>query len=179
MERLFQGTTHMGAGKDAKQGQVSLLQDQEQLRKGLEDLMRERLPKGDADLLLQQLFTENIEQDSWLNNYKKPVKTTRQVSNHHQVYNFLGERAERSGQIQREYFNQTISGRSRATGRSPEAQGHPNGSLKDAQQYVAAVTPIKDEQVEIFQDVNFMRDLGPLSRRLNVMSKEFKGENYR
>jgi hypothetical protein len=42
------------------------------------------------------------------------------------------------------------------------------------------VSPVKDEQVEIYQDVNFMRDIGPLSRRLNLMTKDFKNdENHK
>ena len=98
--------------------------------------MKERLPKREAELLLKQLFSENIEQDSWLNNYKKPVKTTRQMSNHHQLYHFLSERFEKPyNQAQRDASNQTAGGKGRSTGRSPaEAQGYPNGSIKDAQQ---------------------------------------------
>lgn len=38
------------------------------------------------------------------------------------------------------------------------------------------MSPVKDEQVEIYQDVNFMRDIGPLSRRLNLMTKDFKND---
>ena len=79
----------------AKQQQMPLLQDRELLKNNLEDLMKERLPKREAELLLKQLFTENIEQDSWLNNYKKPAKSVKQVSNHHQVYNYPSEKAER------------------------------------------------------------------------------------
>lgn len=61
--------------------------------------------------------------------------------------------------------------------------GETQGSLKEGQgpqQYVLPISGApKDEQWEIFQDVNFMRDIGPLSRQLNLISKEFKdGKDY-
>ena len=35
----------------------------------------------------------------------------------------------------------------------------------------AGSTRVDEAQAEVFQDINFMRDLGPLSRRLNLPSK--------
>ena len=58
--------------------------------------MKERLPKHEAELLLKQLFTEDIEQDSWLNSYKKPAKSLKQVSNPHRVYNDPNEKGEKA-----------------------------------------------------------------------------------
>ena len=44
-------------------------------------MAEKHVPEKDAQILLKQLFEENIEQDSWLNNYKKPAKTLKQMSN--------------------------------------------------------------------------------------------------
>ena len=61
-------------------------------------------------------------------------------------------------------------------GRSPAASANAwGGSQKD----VPGASTKEHEQGEVFQDINFLRDLGPLSRKLSLVSKKPKSKEYK
>ena len=71
---------HGSQNQRRKLKEVEITERKEDLMKGVKDLMKQRMSEKETNRLVEELFSEKLEQDSWFNSYPKPIKNFKAVN---------------------------------------------------------------------------------------------------
>jgi len=65
---------HGSQNQRRKLKEIETTEKKEDLMKGVRDVMKQIMNEKETDFLVEELFSEKLEQDSWFNSYQKPIK---------------------------------------------------------------------------------------------------------
>ena len=72
--RWMSGTE--GLSTEVSQKELKIIESKEKLMQDVRDLLEDKMSHKETDQLLDELFTEKFEQDTWLNQYQRPQKAS-------------------------------------------------------------------------------------------------------